>query len=98
LLNQLAQLNLGFGDAERRSGVRVGSFFCLIPIEREIYAGTRRNEEGLLFCTGAAEVEVMVSGLNILQNQDPVVIRLAHSLIIEVYRTTRPTRVHGHLR
>jgi hypothetical protein len=40
----------------------------------------------------------MVSGLNILQNQDPVVIRLAHPLIIEVYGTIRPARADRHLR
>ena len=98
LLNQLAQLNLDFGGAERRTGVRVGNLFCLLPIERDILGGTRRNEEGFLFFTRAAEVEVVVSGLYFLQNQEPVVIRLAHALIVEVYRTTRPARTHRHLR
>jgi hypothetical protein len=65
LLNQLAQLNLDFGEAERRIGVRVGSLFCLLPIHRDILPGTRRNEEGFLFFTGAAEVEVVVSRLNL---------------------------------
>ena len=98
LLNQLAQLNLDFGGARCRIGVRVGSLFCLPPIHRDILAGTRRNEEAFLFFTGAAEVKVVVSRLNLLQNEDPVVIRLAQPLIVEVHRTTRPVRTHRHSR
>src|SRR5208337_2859471 len=69
-----------------------------LSIECDILAGMRRNKEGFLFFTRAAEVEVVVSRLNFLQNQDPVVIRLAQPLIVEVYRTTRPARTHRHLR
>jgi hypothetical protein len=43
-------------------------------------------------------VEVVVARLNPSHDEHPVVICLAHSLIVEVHQATRPTRAHGHLR
>jgi hypothetical protein len=67
VLNQLTELDVSFGAAESRTCPRVGSAFCLVPIEHYILAGTRRKKEGLLFFIGATDVEVVVSRLNFSQ-------------------------------
>jgi hypothetical protein len=43
-------------------------------------------------------VEIVIARFDVWRYEQPVVIRLAPSLAIDVDQATRPTRTHGHLR